>query len=66
MTLCNLMHQRGVTTHDLAELIDSTNDKVCMKIDGKVPWDLTEVVAICEHLDTIDISLFGVQFDSNT
>lgn len=66
MTLCNLMQQRGVTTHDLAELIDSTSDKVCMKISGIIPWDLTEVVAICEHFDTVDIGLFGVQLDSNT
>lgn len=66
MNLCNLMLERGVTEHDLAKLIDNSYDDVRMKLRGTLPWNLADVVAICDHFKTVDIGLFGVQLDSNT
>ena len=66
MNLCDLMLERGVTTHDLASLINASEDDVYRKLQGTLSWDLTEVVTICKHFNTANIGLFGVHLDSNT
>lgn len=66
MNLCNLMLERGITLRDLADLINVTEEDARRKLQGTLSWDLTEVAIICNHFKTVDIGLFGVQFDSNT
>lgn len=61
MNLSNFLLERGVSTHELAELVGVTNDTICLKLRGTLPWDLTEVVTICDHFNVVDLGLFGVQ-----
>jgi hypothetical protein len=65
MNLSDLMLERGVSAHELAKLIDNSDDMFGLKLRGALPWDLTDVVAICRHFGTVDISMF-LQLDSNT
>ena len=65
MNLRNLMLERGVSAHDLAKLINNSDDEFNLKLRGTLPWDLTDVVAICHHFGTVDVSMF-LQLDSNT
>lgn len=66
MNLSDLMLERGVSTHELANLINVTNDEFCSKLRGTLSWDITEVVTICNRFKTVNIGLFGVHLDSNT
>jgi hypothetical protein len=66
MNLCDFLLERDVSIHELANLIDVSDDEVYSKIRGTSPWYLPEVVTICNHFKTVDIGLFGVQFYSNT
>lgn len=59
MNLCEFMLERGVTTHELAKIINVTNEEFCSKLQGTLPWDLVEVVTICDHFNTVDLSLFS-------
>lgn len=61
MNLSNLLLERGVSTHELAELVNVSDDIICSKLGGTSPWDLTEVVTICHHFKVVDLGLFGVQ-----
>lgn len=59
------MNRIGITTLDLADAINTTEDTILNKLHGKAPWTLYEALTVCKILNFSDIKQLFIQFDSN-
>ena len=45
----------GESVKTIADVIGTSEDKLCKKLQGISPWYLSEAMLICQHFNTTDI-----------
>lgn len=60
--LAKAMEEKRVSIRNLADLIETDEETICLKIKGTLEWSLSEAITICRYLEHPDINLLFLRF----
>lgn len=64
--LCQELNKAKVSVAYLARFLNISEESICDKLSGTVPWSLFEAVNICRLLKISDAKYLFLQLDDNS